>query len=130
MASALKKRPLTIPTQVEVIDGVEWLTFVYTAKGVSTNYCIRIDANSVDPQSLTVEFKTANSVYPKAFVNKEDYKGNRWEYETTVNDIGWRLTYLNPELIGKRGLLQRAVDSFRNRFPDSKSRRVARVEKS
>ena len=33
-----RKRPLTIPTQLEVIDGIEWLTFVYTAKGVSINY--------------------------------------------------------------------------------------------
>ncbi|KAJ3274090.1 ubiquitin-protein transferase activating protein [Terramyces sp. JEL0728] len=126
-----RKRPLTIPTQLEVIDGIEWLTFVYTAKGVSINYKIRIDTDSVDTNSLTKEFKIENSVYPKAYCERSEYKGNRWEYETTVNEIGWKLCYLNMDiLVGKRGLLQRAVDSFRNRFPDSKSRRVARVEKN
>jgi hypothetical protein len=29
---------------------------------------------------------------------------------TEVNEIGWKLCMLNPDLIGKRGLLQRAVD--------------------
>lgn len=53
-----------------------------------------------------------------------------------MNEIGWKLCYLNDILVSKRGLLQRAVDryqfliSYRNAFPDSKSRRVARVEKT
>ncbi len=104
------KRPLTIPTQIDMIDGVEWLTFVYTSKGISLNYKVRIDTNTVDVSTLDEAFKIVNSVYPKAVCERKDYKGNRWEYETTVNDIGWRLTVLNPELSGKRGLLQRAVD--------------------
>lgn len=33
------------------------------------------------------------------------------------------------ELAGKRGLIQRAVDSYRNRYPSMRSRRVARQEK-
>jgi hypothetical protein len=44
--------------------------------------------------------------------------------------LGWKLAYLNPEEIaGKRGLIQRAVDSYRNRYPSMRSRRVARQEK-
>lgn len=40
------------------------------------------------------------------------------------------MAYLNPEEIaGKRGLIQRAVDSYRNRYPSMRSRRVARQEK-
>ena len=46
-----------------------------------------------------------------------EYKGNRWDYETSVNEIGWRLTHLNSVLIQKRGLLQRAVDRFAYRVP-------------
>ncbi|KAI8922832.1 hypothetical protein BC831DRAFT_474083 [Entophlyctis helioformis] len=126
---AQRKRPLTIPTAIETRDGVEWLTFTYTAKGQSTQFRIRIDIDSVADSDLTPSFRVINSVYPRANVPFDAYQGNRWQYESTVNEIGWRLSFLNPELVGKRGLLQRAVDSFRNRFPDSKSRRVARVEK-
>ena len=35
----------------------------------------------------------------------------------------------NAEIAGKRGLIQRAVDSYRNRYPSMRSRRVARQEK-
>ena len=42
----------------------------------------------------------------------------------------WKLTWLNaPVLSGKRGLIQRAVDSYRNRLPETRSRRVLRQEK-
>ncbi|KAH9272789.1 hypothetical protein BASA83_004993 [Batrachochytrium salamandrivorans] len=121
-----RKRPLTIPNALETIHGVEWLTFTYTSRGMGTQYTVRIDIDSVDETDLTAEFRVTNSVYPRANVVQEEYAGNRWQYESTVNEIGWRLAFLNEELIAKRGLLQRAVDSFRNRFPDMKSRRVAR----
>lgn len=40
------------------------------------------------------------------------------------------MAYLNlEEIAGKRGLIQRAVDSYRNRYPSMRSRRVARQEK-
>ncbi|KAJ3301786.1 hypothetical protein HDV03_000326 [Kappamyces sp. JEL0829] len=107
------------------------LTFLYTAKGVSTEYKIRIDIAHLSQDDFDDEFKLTNSVYPKAaLVTRNEYKGNRWEYETSVNDIGWKLSWQNPVLLGKRGLLQRAVDSYRNTNPESKSRRVARVEKT
>lgn len=44
--------------------------------------------------------------------------------------LGWQLAWLNKEdIAGKRGLIQRAVDSYRNRYPSMRSRRVARQEK-
>lgn len=44
--------------------------------------------------------------------------------------MGWKLAFLNlEEIAGKRGLIQRAVDSYRNRYPSMRSRRVARQEK-
>lgn len=109
--SKSSKRPLTIPIEIETDEqGVEWLTFVYTAKGVSTDYRIRIDVDQVEKGVLPAEFKTTNSVYPKACVERKDYKGNRWDYESSVNELGWKLCYLNDFLVEKRGLLQRAVD--------------------
>lgn len=69
-------------------------------------------------------------VYPRANLPKECYRGNRWAYETECNVLGWKLAWLNAaEISGKRGLIQRAVDSYRNRNPSMRSRRVARQEK-
>lgn len=109
-----KKRPLTIPVEIEVdAEGIEWLTFVYTSKGISTDYRIRVDVEQIDTSQVGRDFMIANSVYPKAAgVTRQEYRGNRWDYETSVNDIGWKLCHLNNFLIGKRGLLQRAVDRF------------------
>jgi hypothetical protein len=69
-------------------------------------------------------------VYPRAYCAPENYVGNRYDYETQVNDIAWRLTWLNREILaGKRGLIQRAVDNYRNLFKESRSRRVIRQDK-
>lgn len=69
-------------------------------------------------------------MYPRANLPRETYRGNRWSYETECNVLGWKLAYLNlEEIAGKRGLIQRAVDSYRNRYPSMRSRRVARQEK-
>lgn len=68
-------------------------------------------------------------VYPRANVPKETYQGNRWNYETQCNILGWKLAWINPDIVGKRGLIQRAVDSYRNRTPAMRSRRVARQTK-
>lgn len=63
-------------------------------------------------------------------MEKSKYDGNRWEYETTCNTLGWKLCWLNQEeLCGRRGLIQRAVDSYRNRHTEMRSRRVTRQEK-
>lgn len=44
--------------------------------------------------------------------------------------LGWKLAWLNRnDISGKRGLIQRAVDSYRNRYPSMRSRRVARQAK-
>ena len=61
---------------------------------------------------------------------REEYDGNRWEYETTCNRLGWQLCWLNKsQLSGRPGLIQRAVDSYRNRHAEMRSRRVTRQEK-
>ncbi|KAG9559364.1 hypothetical protein KCU79_g8321, partial [Aureobasidium melanogenum] len=94
-------------------------------------YQIRCDVESVVIDDLTPEFKTANCVYPGAYSGKEGYKGNRLHYESECNAVGWALAHLNPALREKRGLIQRAVDSWRNsnQDPRLRSRRVRRQAK-
>ena len=52
-------------------------------------------------------------------------------YESECNAVGWALAQLNPPLREKRGLIQRAVDSWRNSNQDVRlrSRRVRRMAK-
>jgi len=94
-------------------------------------YTIRCDVESVLTDALPAEFKQENCVYPRACCAKEEYRGNRLAYETECNQVGWALAELNPSLQGKRGLIQRAVDSWRNSNRDLKmrSRRVRRQAK-
>lgn len=121
--------PASTP-QVEYRDGIEWLIFTYSTKGHIQEYHIRADIDDIGPDEIPDEFKADNCVYPRALVPREAYIGNRWEYETAVNEIAWKLCWRNPGVLSaKRGLIQRAVDSYRNRTPENRSRRVMRQEK-
>ncbi|CEP09086.1 hypothetical protein [Parasitella parasitica] len=114
----------------ELKEGIEWVSFVYSHHRTLRRYCIRTDLDKVDTSILDEKFKKENCVYPRANLPRETYCGNRWTYETECNVLGWKLAYLNlDEIAGKRGLIQRAVDSYRNRYPSMRSRRVARQEK-
>jgi hypothetical protein len=112
-------------------NGVQWIAFEYSRDRVKMEYTIRCDVESVNTDELTAEFKTENCVYPRACCPKDQYRGNRLQYETECNTVGWALAQLNPPLRGKRGLIQRAVDSWRNsnQDPRLRSRRVRRMAK-
>ncbi|KAH8550226.1 hypothetical protein BGW37DRAFT_404349, partial [Umbelopsis sp. PMI_123] len=115
---------------VEVRNGVEWVSFVYSNNRTLKRYTCRTDLDSVNIADMDEDFKSANCVYPRANIAREEYHGNRWAYENECNQLGWKLAWLNAEEIaGKRGLIQRAVDSYRNRCPSMRSRRVARQAK-
>lgn len=115
---------------VELRDGTEWLVFTYSTKGVVQEYTIRTDIDHIHSDDIPDDFKSENCVYPRALCARDQYVGNRWEYETICNDLAWRLTWINANVLaGKRGLIQRAVDSYRNRYQESRSRRVVRQEK-
>lgn len=121
--------PASTP-QVEYRDGMEWLVFTYSTKGHIQEYHIRADIEDLSLDDIPDDFKSENCVYPRALVPKEAYIGNRYEYEASVNTIAWKLCWRNPNVLcGKRGLIQRAVDSYRNRTPENRSRRVMRQEK-
>lgn len=128
------RRPSATASMVMVdtdSDGVVWIKFEYTRNRVKWLYRIRCDVDTVSETQLTDEFRRENCIYPKAMVPLEEYKGHRQRYETECNHIGWRLAFLNPDLQGKRGLIQRAVDSYRNSSGDIsvRSRRVRRLAK-
>ena len=124
--------PATTPLVVrQDNNGVQWIAFEYSRDRVKMEYTIRCDVESVNTENLDAAFKDENCVYPRACGPKENYRGNRIQYETECNTVGWSLAQLNPCLRGKRGLIQRAVDSWRNSNSDSKlrSRRVRRMNK-
>ncbi|KAL7322021.1 hypothetical protein PS15p_212115 [Mucor circinelloides] len=132
--SALKQSNNSTSTPNEPVtemkDGVEWVSFVYSHNRTLKRYSIRTDLQQIDISVIDDKFKSENCVYPRANLPKEEYHGNRWAYETECNVLGWKLAWLNKdEIAGKRGLIQRAVDSYRNRYPSMRSRRVARQEK-
>ncbi|KAK9853515.1 hypothetical protein MYU51_006699 [Penicillium brevicompactum] len=119
--------PATTPLVVrQDASGVEWIAFEYSRNRVKMEYTIRCDVESVDVDTLPEPFKTENCIYPRAFCSKDQYRGNRLVHETEYNALGWALAELNPALRGKRGLLQRAVDSWRNsnQDPRLRSRRI------
>ncbi|KAL5359395.1 hypothetical protein BJX96DRAFT_148331 [Aspergillus floccosus] len=124
--------PATTPLVVrQDSNGVQWIAFEYSRDRVKMEYTIRCDVESVNVDNLNQEFKTENCVYPRACCSKDQYRGNRLVYETECNAVGWALAELNPSLRGKRGLIQRAVDSWRNsnQDPRLRSRRVRRMAK-
>lgn len=124
--------PATTPLVVrQDNNGVQWIAFEYSRDRVKMEYTIRCDVESVDIGGLNQDFKSENCVYPRACVPREQYKGNRLNYESDCNQVGWALADLNPCLRGKRGLIQRAVDSWRNsnQDPRLRSRRVRRQAK-
>jgi hypothetical protein len=124
--------PATTPLVVrQDTNGVQWIAFEYSRDRVKMEYTIRCDVESVNCDELSPEFKAENCVYPRACCPKEQYRGNRLQYETECNTVGWALAQLNPPLRGKRGLIQRAVDSWRNSNADPRlrSRRVRRMAK-
>ncbi|KAG5930706.1 hypothetical protein E4U53_002170 [Claviceps sorghi] len=124
--------PATTPLVVRQDgNGVQWIAFEYSRDRVKMEYTIRCDVESVATDELSPEFKQDNCVYPRACCPKDQYRGNRLLYETDCNRVGWALAELNPPLRGKRGLIQRAVDSWRNsnQDPRLRSRRVRRMAK-
>lgn len=127
---------------IKVVDGEERLAFRYNTKisesvmsvipkdAVEENeFCVKFDLDTVDITKLNEKFKVDNCVYPRANVPYEIYTGNRWNYETECNKLAWQFVSLNPVLLyGKKGLIQRAVDSYRNICKTSKGAKYLKEE--
>lgn len=125
---------------IRIVDGEERLCFKYNTKISETalnampraelednEFCVRFDLDSVDISKISEKFKADNVIYPRANVPKEMYTGNRWQYETECNKLAWQFVTLNHVLLyGKKGLIQRAVDSYRKFNKQSRNRRIVK----
>ncbi|GAM88778.1 hypothetical protein ANO11243_068120 [Dothideomycetidae sp. 11243] len=102
------------------------LGFEYSHDRKRKRYFIDCKAmQAVDTRKLTPQFKETNCVYPSR-LRGEDQRIQRLDYETSCNEIAWQIAYVNRDLQGKRGALQRAVDTYRNSLKGKESRRVRR----
>ncbi|KAH3684440.1 hypothetical protein WICPIJ_004587 [Wickerhamomyces pijperi] len=114
------------------VTNIETLQFEYSIKSKKITHTITVPPISIQQldhltKHLSPRFKFNNSVYPKALVEKSQYTGNRYWYENETNMIGWILCDWNQAImLGNKGLIQRAVDSWRNTRKDQRvvSRRV------
>ena len=63
-----KKRSIsTLPLEIEPdADGIHWLTFSYTQKGISTIYKVNVNMGDIRDGEVPEKFRADNSVYPKA----------------------------------------------------------------
>ncbi|ORD99832.1 hypothetical protein A0H76_93 [Hepatospora eriocheir] len=127
---------------VKIIDGEEKMAFKYNTRLsesalsqipkesiVEDEFTIYFNVESVDITSLNEKFKMDNCVYPRANVPIERYAGNRWSYETECNKLAWQLVSLNSSILyGRKGLIQRAVDSYRYLTKSSKGSKYYRNE--
>lgn len=142
---ALNRRIVNLPASqpyIRILDGEERLCFKYNTKisekalnamprsDLEENeFSVRFDLETVDITKLNEKFKVDNCVYPRANVPFEMYTGNRWEYETECNMLAWQFVSLNPILLyGKKGLIQRAVDSYRNINKQSRNKKIIKQD--
>ncbi|KAF9584571.1 hypothetical protein BGW38_005985 [Lunasporangiospora selenospora] len=93
------------------------------------------DIETVRVQDIPTEFKRQNCVYPRSFVEggnteagQQSLFGIRQAEESYLNELGWRLCFLNSSLLsGKRLLLQQALDAYRRRFLPATCQPRARI---
>ncbi|KAG0023885.1 hypothetical protein BGZ81_007899 [Podila clonocystis] len=83
---------------------------------------IIVSVDQVPLDSLDFEFKKRNCVYPRSFLDTHESPhwntfGIRQAEESYLNEIGWKLCWLNLTLLnGNKLLLQQALDAYRRRF--------------
>ncbi|KAI8326864.1 hypothetical protein BD560DRAFT_419077 [Blakeslea trispora] len=86
----------------------------------NTRYRIKIGIESISLEEIKEDFRKQNCAFPRAVQSTpEQYTGGRtrWLEDSMINELGWKLAYLNPRVLsGKKNLLQRALDVFRTKF--------------
>lgn len=143
--TSINRKVVNLPASqpyIRIVDGEERLCFKYNTKISETalnampraelednEFCVRFDLDSVDISKISEKFKADNVIYPRANVPKDMYTGNRWVYETECNKLAWQFVTLNHVLLyGKKGLIQRAVDSYRKFNKQSRNRRIIKED--
>ena len=92
-----------------------FFVITYPNTSAARKYRIRCNIDDINTNELTTTFRQENCIYPKATLPPQQYKGKRQNFEKMYNELGWRLASLNPEIRKKKGLIQYAVDNYRNR---------------
>lgn len=121
--------------QPSLPDSDELMEFEGFVQGRSKKLWINHRIERIDVDSLTLDFKKANCVYPRAFLRSDESESESWKSvgvrhaeESYLNEIGWKLCFLNQSLLGdKRLLLQQALDAYRRRFLPSTCQPRARI---
>ncbi|KAG1252824.1 hypothetical protein G6F68_011612 [Rhizopus microsporus] len=111
-----KKIEYSLPKTVSIDDGF------------GRSKCrIRINVDSVSLDSIDMEFRKANCVYPRAMeINTNSpFASQRQLEEVRCNELAWKLAWLNPkQLANRKNLLQRVLDVYRTKFmPELNPRR-------
>lgn len=97
-----------LPKTVSIDDGLG-----------GTKCRIRINVDSVSLDSIDLEFRKANCVYPRAMeINTlSPFASQRQLEEAKCNELAWKLAWLNPkQLANRKSLLQRVLDVYRSKF--------------
>ncbi|KAF9113270.1 hypothetical protein BGX27_001915 [Mortierella sp. AM989] len=127
-------------------DAGEFIEFDRYFQGQFQKSRIRCDIMHVKVEEIPFDFKKSNCVYPRSFLaleaeqldepssssgHHQQWKsvGARQAEEAYLNEIGWKLCFINRTLLdGKRLLLQQALDAYRRRFLPATCHPRARVE--
>ncbi|KAG4279150.1 hypothetical protein FPRO04_13701 [Fusarium proliferatum] len=91
-----KAAPGSIPATTPLVvrrdgNGVQWIAFEFSTNRVKMKYTIRCDVESVDTDKLSPGFKQLNCIYPQGCGLRDQYRGNRFAYETEWKRIAWAL---------------------------------------
>ncbi|KAH3685238.1 hypothetical protein WICPIJ_003782 [Wickerhamomyces pijperi] len=103
-------------------ENTETITFPYTKKQPILSYSLTIPRftestrwNLLKSLNIPEKFRLENAIYTKALAPEQLYRGKRQNYEMDCNELGWIISWFNQDQIrGNKGLLQRAVDNWRN----------------
>ncbi|KAI9259054.1 hypothetical protein BY458DRAFT_517638 [Sporodiniella umbellata] len=99
------------------------MSVCYSDGGVLKRYQVKVAIEDVVVDRMESGFKSKNCIYPGANVPLTEYQGHRWLYETECNVLGWKLAWVNQELVGQRGLIQRVVEDYRHQYLGTPSKR-------
>ncbi|RKO83282.1 hypothetical protein BDK51DRAFT_40161 [Blyttiomyces helicus] len=77
---------------------------------------IRVDVESVPRDAVSPSYKSANAVFPPSTsrVPPDEYflHADQQRVRLTLNELSWRIAFLNTDLEGRPCALQRAVDAW------------------
>ncbi|KAF9974719.1 hypothetical protein BGZ73_001838 [Actinomortierella ambigua] len=133
-SGTLEQSPSSMPPSVNHQSTTPPLAGVPTVFAFDARYAGRIerlelisDIDHIMVDTLPADFKSVNSVFPRAYITEDadvDEATIQWAMfgirqaeESLLNEIGWKLCWVNRDkLAGKKLVLQQALDAYRRKF--------------